>query len=362
MKKINLLQTLILCFVTSIFLQSCGDDDSTTPTLEIPTTYVSADYNTNVTAENTVRTELATLTTAMNDAESDAGMSTVAAITYPSTLRSVTLSSYATKTDSWLVELVKAANNGTFTNPGMGGTPSGDGGLLGSRLLDENGLELEQMVQKGAFGAALYNHALTVINNNDLTSATTDKLIEIFGTDITFDITEVTNAATYARRRSDLDNQTGLFYDMRDNLLTAKAAIEGGSAFNTIRDQALTDFKLNWEKSNFATVIFYCNAAKNQLTAAGSDATLQGNALHAYAEGVAFAAGWKGLADKQISDTKIDEILTKLLATDGATPTSFEFLNNAMLLDNLDDVIDIIQTEYGFTDTEVSSFFVNNNP
>lgn len=362
MKYLTIFQRLFILTMFVSIVSSCQDEeDEAIPALTIPTTYTSTDFEANVTAERTVRTELGTLTSALNDAEGNAGMTTVDAITYPATLRSVTLSSYASKTDTWLEELVKAANNGTFINPGLGGTPSGDGGLLGTRLLDENGLELEQMIQKGAFGAALYNHALTVIDGT-LDATTTDKLIEVFGTDVTFDVSEVTNAATYARRRSDLTAQTGFFFDMRNNLLTAQAAIAGGSVYNTQRDQALNDFKLNWEKSNFATVIFYCNAAKEQLAAAGSDASLQGNAMHAYAEGVAFVAGWKGLSDKQITDGQIDEILDKLLASDGATPTSFEFLNNAELLDNLDEVITLIQGVYGFTDAEVSSFYVNNNP
>lgn len=362
MKKATLIQTLLLLLIVSVFFQSCDDNGDETvpvvPELVVPTTYSSADFDANVTFEDSIRNELGSLTSDLNSAESDAGMSSVSAITYPSKLKTVTNTTYATKIDAWLVELVKAANSGVAFDPTT--APTGDGGLYGTRLLDENGLELEQMIEKGSFGAALYNHALTIING-ELTSASTDKLIEIFGTDVTFDVTTTTQAATYARRRSDLDAKTGLFFDMRDNLLTAKAAIEGGDLFVVLRDQALADFKLNWEKSNFATVIFYCNATKEQLRAANTDED-RGNAMHAYAEGVAFAAGWKGLSDKTITDDQIDEILTKLLAQDGQTPTSYQFINDANLLTNLDETIELIQEIYGFTDTEVASFYVNNNP
>ncbi|MEL7004756.1 MAG: hypothetical protein AAFN93_18755, partial [Bacteroidota bacterium] len=225
---------------------SCGDDDEDpAATLTVPTEYISASFDANVAAENTVVNELSTMTSAANDAESNAqGSTDVAAIPYPATLSSVTLPSYRTSVQDWLVELVNAANSPTgFQNPGTGTPADGEeGGLLGSRLLDENGLELEQMVQKGSFGAALYNHALTVVNGDLSNSSAVDKLVEIHGTGPDFDPSGTTAAATYSRRRSNQTTETGFFYDIRTNLLTAKAAIEAGSTFNNERDQALQDY------------------------------------------------------------------------------------------------------------------------
>ena len=360
MNKIKLIPFLFIGL--SISISSCGDDDSTTPALEIPSAYISANYDTNVADESTVISELSTMTTAANDAESNAQSETVSAIAYPSTLSSVTLPSYRALVTNWLVELVSAANDDDgFQNPGTGSPADGEeGGLLGSRLLDENGLELEQMVQKGSFGAALYNHALSVINTGDLTDAgTIDKLVEIHGTDASFNADETTAAATYSRRRSNQTTQTGAFYDIRLALITAKAAIEGGSSFDGQRDEALEDYLLAWEKSNFATVIYYCNATKVQLQAAGEDVDALGNAMHAYAEGVGFAHGFKGVSNKLITDAQIDSILELLLAPEGETPESYKFLNDATLLNDLDTIIDNIQNIYGFTDEEVSSFFEN---
>lgn len=360
MKKITFIHTLVVSLLASFVFQACTKDDAATPTLQVPTSYTSANFDANVTAERTVKTELGELTTELNSIESNAAQSvTVTGATYPSNLKAVTLPSYATKIDTWLAEVVKAANSGTtFQNPGANGTPTGDGGILGSRLLDENGLELEQMIQKGSFGAALYNHALSVMSGT-LTAASTDKLIEIFGTDVTFDPEKAANAASYAKRRSDNTNKTGFLYNIQASLIKAKAAIEGGSAFDTDRDAALADFKLNWEKSNFATVIYYCNSAKTKLQTAATDAD-RGSALHSYAEGVAFAAGWLGIADKKITDDQIKEILTNLLAADGQTPQSYKFLNDASLLSNLDAVITLIKGVYGFSDTEVTGFYTSN--
>ncbi len=363
----------LLAALAFVFV-ACDDDEDTnapTPSLNIPSEYTSASFDANVTAENTVIDELADLTSAANAAEADAQTTPVSAIDYPSTLSSVTLPGYRTLIQDWLAELVNSANSPTpFQNPGLGGTPADgeEGGLLGTRLLDENGLELKQMVQKGSFGAALYNHALTVINGDLSNSSAIDKLVEIHGADVAFDPANTTAAATYSRRRSDLVAETGFFYDIRDNLITAKAAIEAGSSFNAERDEALASYLLNWEKSNFATVIFYCNATKVQLQDAaalpdGPDKEeALGNALHAYAEGVAFAHGFKGLSQKQITDAQIDDILELLLAPAGQTPESYRFLNEVSLLANLDQIIDDIQAIYGFSETEVTGFFVNNNP
>ncbi|MEM9832031.1 MAG: hypothetical protein AAF944_15465 [Bacteroidota bacterium] len=357
MKLLNFL--LVGLFLVA--LSSCGDDDEPDAELVIPDTYVSASFDANVAAENTVINELSAMTSGANDAESNAQSTTVAPIEYPSTLSSVTLPGYRALVQEWLVELVNSANDDDgFQNPGDGTPADGEeGGLLGSRLLDENGLELEQMVQKGSFGAALYNHALTVIGGDLSDAAAIDKLVEIHGTGPDFDPSTTGAAATYSRRRSNQTTETGFFYDIQASLITAKAAIEGGSSFDTERDQALADYLLAWEKSNFATVIYYCNATKEQLQAAGDDEAALGNALHAYAEGVAFAHGFKGLANKQITDAQIDSVLELLLAPEGEVPESYKFLNDATLLTNLDQIIEDLQGIYGFTDAEVTSFFVN---
>ncbi len=350
-----------LLFVLLIIFISCSDDDDATPQLDIPDEYVSPSFDANVSAESTVIDELSTMTSAASDAESNAQSTTVSNIPYPSTLSAVTTTSYRTLVEGWLVELVKAANDDDgFQNPGSG-TPADDeeGGLLGSRLLDENGLELKQKVEKGSFGAALYNHALTVINGDLTSSSAIDKLVEIHGTDPTFDPSSTTAAATYSRRRSNQNTETGFFFDIKTSLITAKAAIEAGTAFDSERNQALANYLMAWEKSNYATVIFYCNDTRTKLQTANGDEGILGDAMHSYAEGVSFAHGFKGISNKQITDQQVDNILDLLLAPDGQTPESYRFLNDATLIGNLDEVIAEIQSIYGFTDEEVATFFVN---
>ena len=376
MINFRLLHLFIL--IVSMGIISCSDDDDNTVTraeLEIPNTYVSENYESNVLAEATVIADLSSLTTAVNEAEINAqGTEAVADIEFPEALKSVTSDIYTGFVDVWLVQLVSAANSpDAFQLPAVGESPAPEqqGGLLGTRLLDEVGLELEQMIQKGSFGSALYNHAITVVegikNGTEgfTESSAVDRLVEIIGTNTTFD--QTTAAATYAARRSNHQTETGFFYDIRKNLITAKAAMESGIVFNNQRDEALDEFLLNWEKSNFATVIYYANAAKNQLTEAFQLAEGEvrdealGNAMHAYAEGVAFTRGFKGVTNKLITDVQIDNILALLLAPEGEKPQSFRFINEPALLTQLDDVISEIKDVFSFTDEEVTGFFESNN-
>jgi hypothetical protein len=371
------LKLTILSGIMGLSAISCSDDDNDMQTLDIPQNYESANYDANVATEDLVVSELGTLTTVLNDAEAFAPNAGISFINYPTTLVSITESNYNVLIEGWLPELVNAANSPDgFINPGLGNTPDGSnqGGLLGTRLLDEYGLELEQMVEKGSFGSALYNHAITVVNGiksgaeGFTDSGAIDRLVEIHGAQPSFDVSDVTAAATYSRRRSNLSAQTGFFFDIKNNLITAKAAMEAGPEFDAQRDEALDAFLLNWEKSNFATVIFYCKSTIDQLNAAfqlpdGEDKDIAlGNAMHAYAEGVAFTHGFKRLQSKQISDAEIDFILNELKAPEGQNPESYAFLNDNSLLQNLDGLIDYIQDIYDFSDAEVESFYENNNP
>lgn len=368
----------MLSGILTFGLLSCSDDDDNNlPVLDIPSSYESSNYEDNTQIEGKVIDELGSLTTTVNDAEAAAPNAGLSTIEYPSTLASVTQANYRSLVEAWLPEVVNAANSSDgFKNPGLGNTPedSNEGGLLGTRLLDEYGLELEQMVQKGSFGAALYNHAITVVNNIKMEeegftdSGAIDRLVEIHGTQPDFDVANVTAAATYSRRRSNLDAQTGYFFDIKNNLITAKAAMESGNQFDIKRDEALDEFLLNWEKSFFATVIFYCKSTTDQLNAAfqlpdGEDKNVAlGNAMHAYGEGVAFAHGFKRLPVKQITDSQIDFILNELKAPEGENPESYAFLNDPSLIQNFQNLINYIQDIYNFTDEEIESYYVNNKP
>ncbi len=356
----------ILALSASFF--SCDDDtEKTFPTLEVPTTYESANYESNASTELAVRSNLSTLVSKMQVGRTGTTVSDselVAAFNEGNpSLKDITTSYYAQKVPVWLSELAKASG-GTF-NPTT--APAGNGGVYGGYLFDENGLELEQVVEKGLFGAALYNHALTVIKSDNLMASDIDRLVAIFGAHPSFKNSDKAEqnkdvfAAKYAARRDKNDGK-GLYTSIKNNLIIAKSAIEKGEDYNQDRDKALSDFRYNWEKSNMATVINYLLATISKLNDTNSTDADRASALHAYGEAVGFVHGWKGVAqnDKAISDAEIDQILELMNAPANGNVTSFMFVTDSFNeLPKLQSAIDKLQQIYKFTDQEVIDFEYN---
>ncbi len=379
----------MLLAVGLIFLASCKEDDKVTvpppPELQIPTFYDSTGYAANVVTESQVRAQLAALTRQMQVGRHMDSAVTLAALQTlynGTTLRAVTGASYQAKVDTALRELARASGKGV--RYAWENAPNGDGGVIpttvGGRtgyLYDEHVLEMEQVVEKGLFAAAMYNHAVSLISAGNITEATIDRLVEIYGAKPGFGNNERNSdpnrdrfSAQYAARRSDTANANSLYAQIKRNLITAKAAVKAGSAFNQLRDQALADFKLNWEKVLAATVINYCHSTLDGLRAPNRDDGIVTGAMHAYSEAVGFLSGWRAVpaSQRRITDAQIDELLDLLRApyNQTANAQSYLFLSTnsetAQLyrLDGRNDpntgVIERLAQIYGFSNQEVEDF------
>jgi hypothetical protein len=379
----------MLLAVGLIFLASCKEDDKVTvpppPELQIPTFYDSTGYAANVVTESQVRAQLAALTRQMQVGRHMDSAVTLAALQTlynGTTLRAVTGASYQAKVDTALRELARASGKGV--RYAWENAPNGDGGVIpttvGGRtgyLYDEHVLEMEQVVEKGLFAAAMYNHAVSLISAGNITEATIDRLVEIYGAKPGFGNNERNSdpnrdrfSAQYAARRSDTANANSLYAQIKRNLITAKAAVKAGSAFNQLRDQALADFKLNWEKALAATVINYCHSTLDGLRAPNRDDGIVTGAMHAYGEAVGFLSGWKAVppSQRRITDAQIDELLDLLRAPYNQTANAQSYLflstNSATAqlyrLDGRNDpntgVIERLAQIYGFSNQEVEDF------
>jgi hypothetical protein len=378
-----------LLAVVLVFFASCKEDDKVTtpppPDLQIPTFYDSTGYAANVVTESQVRSQLATLTSRMQVGRNMDSTVTLAALQNlynGTTLRTVTGASYQAKIDIALPELARATGKGV--RYAWEDAPNGDGGVIPTAvggkvgyLYDENVLELEQVVEKGLFAAAMYNHAVSLISAGNITEATIDKLVEIYGAKPGFGNNERNSdpnrdrfSAQYAARRSDSANANSIYAQIKRNLITAKAAVKAGSAFNQLRDQALADFKLNWEKALAATVINYCHSTLAGLTAPNRDDGVVTGAMHAYGEAVGFLSGWRAVpaSQRRITDAQIDELLDLLRApyNQTANAQSYLFLSTSSAtaqlyrLDGRNDpntgVIERLAQIYGFSNAEVEDF------
>jgi hypothetical protein len=350
------------------FLNAC---EKSTPPLDIPTAYDGAAFAANTTTQDAVRTQLEAL---VNEAKKGRTAGTI--LTYdvlsglyntgnPS-LKSITTSYYAGRLDgtgNWLDEMAKAS--GTGYTPGV---TAGQGGTFGGYLFDENGLEIEQLLEKGLFGAALYNHAVTLMQGT-ITPATADQLVRIYGAHPDFPNTPTAAKAAnpdkfmanYAARR-DKNDGTGLYFQMKNGFLQLQAAVKAGEDYNEERDEAIATIQLTWEKINAATIINYCHSVISIMSNTTVSDTDKGRALHAYGECVGFTHGWRTIPQdyKRITDAEIDNILVLLNAPYNGTPTSYKFITEPVNeLPKLTQIITLLKAKYGFTDQEIEDFKKN---
>jgi hypothetical protein len=366
MRKIHF---AILISIVSIFT-SCSKDEPKAP-LEIPTKYDGSTYADNISLQSEV---LAKLTAQVDEAKKGRTPGTVVTLanlqslytTGNPSLKTVSTTYFAGKMEGingYMDELAKAS--GVTYTPG---TPNGQGGVYEAYLFDENGVEFEQLIEKGQFGAVLYKHASDLLSVT-LTIETVDQLVAIFGASPAFPnsgtasslVTPDKFLANYAARR-DKNDGNGFYTQMETAFIKLQAALKAGDNYKQEQQEAIGVIKLTWEKVNAATVIHYCHAATATLSATSVNDVQKSSALHALGEGIGFIHGWKTIpaSFKKITDAEIDEVLVLLNAPASGTPTVYKFATDAVAeLPKLQQVITKLKNIYGFTDQEIEDFKKN---
>jgi hypothetical protein len=361
---------IIFACLFLLVLVGCSKQEEARPDLQIPTSYDASAFTANTATQAAVKSQLETLVNETKKARV-AGV----AVNYQTltqqynagnpSVKGVTTSYFAGRMDgqgNWLDELAKAS--GTLYTPSAP-IAGRQGGAFGGYLFDENGLEIEQLVEKGSFGAALYNHATTLMASR-MTPATVDQLLSIFGAHPDFPNTPTSSKATnpdkfmanYAARR-DKNDGNGFYSQMKKEFIKLQAATKAGDAYKKEQDDALVAIRLTWEKINAATIINYCHAVIATMSATSTTDAQKGAALHAYGECVGFAHGWRTIPQqyKKITDAQIDEVLVLLNAPFNGTPTSYKFITEPVSeLPKLTQVINRLKDLYGFTNQEIEDF------
>jgi len=351
-----------------IVSSSCTDQNKT---LSIPEDYNATNFITSATTELAVLNQLDNLVSEMKKGRSvdnnlekvvlqnlyQAGSPSLADITttyYDSKINGLT---------GFFTELEKAAGN--EYNPA---TPNETGGVYGSYLFNQYGLEPEQQVEKGIFAAALYNHFVR-LTKTEFSENTVHQMAAIMGLNPSFpssnNATLHSNpdrfAAVYVARR-DKNDGNGFYSILKKEFIRLQAAVNQGSDFNDERDEAIETIKQTWEKAILATVINYSYATIATLSSTSPTDVQKASALHAYGEAVGFLHGWKTIsqADKVITDAQIDALLVLLNAPSNGNPTSYLFITDATnQLPKLLDVISEIQGIYDFTSADLEDFKKN---
>lgn len=363
MKKV-----LLAASITVLGLSACNKKDDEKAPLNVPSTYESANYDANVTTEKAIQADLSELKSAIKAASESNPLDEAAlkAIYEGSELQSATSAYYNTQVLSYLKEVAAASTGGAYDMKTEGKAANGKGGFFGGRLFEEGGLELVELIEKGLFEAALYNHAYGITQKTELTPADIDRLVAIFGAHPSFPNSSDGSkhehpdsyAAKYAAKRDKNDGK-GFYTNIKNALLKAQAAVKAGKAYDAELRAALKDYLTNWEKSCAATIINYLYSAQSKLSATSPSDSDLASALHSYAEAVGFLHGWRQLPQdaRIITDTQIDEILAILKAPTEGEASAYLFVTDTFnQVGKLTEAINKVKAVYGFTDTDLEDF------
>jgi hypothetical protein len=366
--------TLTMILTAGLVFMSCNRNKDEEPQIQIPENYDGQSFNTNASVQLTLWSKLAQLTEAMK-AGRTAGVVVAKQDLInlfnagnPSLANEITIyfKGKLEGTGGWFDELAKASGS-TWTPQAPDGTS--EGGVYGGYLFDENGVEPEQLGEKGQFGATLYNHAVKLMSGT-ITLATVDQLLAIYGAkpqfansgsnNVSADIRDVA-MANYAARR-DKNDGTGMYSQMKREFIKLQTYVKAGSTYNTERDQTLKNIQALWERINAATVINYCHSPITALSGTNPTDAQIGAALHAISEGIGFIQGFKTINPnfRKITDAQIDNILELFNAPSTGLATAYRFATSPSTeLPKLQQIISTLQSIYGFTNQEIEDFRFN---
>jgi CxxC motif-containing protein (DUF1111 family) len=354
-----------------------GGAATTTCGAPLPAAYDGTNFAANAADELAVVDGLKALTDAMKAGETNNDPPELPALqalfnTTESPLGKATTAYYAGRVNTWLATFAAIPAGSTWAPPQPPATDATPGKLV-DWIFDQRGLDLRQVVEKGLYGAALYNRALGLTGGADKSPALVDKLVALFGarpampgdSDAAVAGESADRfSAQYAERRSPKDPATkapvsGPYFEIKRALIAAQAdAVKGAGCENDLAAQ-LTTFRQQWERSNFATVVFYMYDADKKLI----DPAQQAAGLHSYGEAVGFVHGFRQLPaeGRVITDAQLDQILTTLKApAEGQVDSYLFFTDEAANRPALLEVVKQLKTIYGFSDAEIEAFKTNN--
>lgn len=352
-----------------MFITGCRPDER--PPLRIPDTYDDSNFYFFAATEREVLKKLAALMSEAKKGRTTEKLVELAVLnerylTGTPSLQDLSTPYYAHRMqgqEGWMSELAKASGN--LWRPGMA---TETGGFYSGYLFNKSGLELEQLIEKGLYGAALFNHFLA-LTKNQITLQTVDQMLAIYGAAPEFANSYQSKfhanpdrfCAAIASSR-DKNDGSGLYSRIRDNFIKLQAAVKAGPDYNKDRDEALEAIKNLWEKAHFATVVYYCDEAIGILVKPNPSDLEKAKALHALSACVGCIHGWKALPDNQkmIAEYIIDDMLLQLNApAEGRASTWLFVTDPANRLPRLYKIIKTIEDIYGFTPSEMQGFQEN---
>jgi hypothetical protein len=353
---------------------TAGDTEATACTVDPATPWAAPEWETNTVVSLALRAQLDTLTgdPTMRGAETGAVMGVDATVLDAAwtagdpSLADIAHPGFAPIVASSFTEFldVLAAGDQDLMNAMLTAwEPGPAGGLWGdsNRGINEGGLEVRQLVDKGGFaGGLLYAHALG-LTTGEIDGATIDAIAAVWGSNAMLDPKAMpTDSASYAF-------QMGFHADMVAALTAAKAYAEDPMC-GAERDEAIVTFFRLWEQSMLARTVFYGNRAAGKLLMA-ADQTAFADVLHDLGEGVGVAVGFHGLPDpdagplagaaRTITDAELEALVGALgvdLADLGVSTTG-EFLESLPAYEAaVEEVEGVVMDVYGVDAATIQTY------
>lgn len=358
---------LLSFFVWTALLSGCTKESK--DPLIISETYDTSGFSSNTAKEQALRTQLEALVAEMKKGRTP-GVNVSAdklLALYTSgnpSLQAVATSYYnslLSGSNGWIAALASAS--------GQTYTPGGNsGGTYGAYLFSPDGIEPEQIIDKGLYGAAGYYRAVSLAQNA-LSPATVDQILCLYGAPPEFPNTNANTRtansdkfmAGYAARRDKNDGK-GLYERIKKGFLQLQAAVKAGPAYAEKQEEALEQIFQNWEKAAAATSVNYLYNVVSTMSATNPTDAQKAAALHAHSEAIAFVWGFRQLNSpfRIATDEQIDQVLTLLYAKPGVRASVYTIATKPVqTLGNVLQATEKIQEIYGFSEQEMEDFKKN---
>lgn len=186
-------------------------------------------------------------------------------------------------------------------------------------LVDANGVEYGQLIQKGLMGAVFYFQAVegyltdqkigpgvdnTTVQPGEGTKMEHhfDEAFGYFGAPVDFP-TNVANTRYWANYSNKVNAALGSNQKMMDAFLKGRAAISAKDM--KAKDAAVATLRNEWERLVAASAIHELNAAKNNLAD-------QAKKSHYLSEAKGFVMGLKFKTDRKLTDAQYNEVMAKI--------------------------------------------------
>ncbi|NBC06704.1 MAG: DUF4856 domain-containing protein [Bacteroidetes bacterium] len=184
-------------------------------------------------------------------------------------------------------------------------------------LLNENGVEYAQLIEKGLMGACFYYQALSVYFGDDRMNVDNETVVPGEGTDMEHHWDEAFGyygVPTDFPLNKDGTAFWGVYSDRRDPVINCNQEmmedfIRGRAAISNddldTRDEAIAEIRATWEKITATTAISYINTALENF----DDMAIR---AHALSEAIAFTYAIQFNPEKSLSNAEVAAVLENI--------------------------------------------------